>query len=44
MEYKTQTLQELKEKGPLAPRKKALVGIDGFVDVIRRLSIHDSFA
>ncbi|MEC7235756.1 MAG: PfkB family carbohydrate kinase [Verrucomicrobiota bacterium] len=34
MEYKTQTLQELKEKGPLAPRKKALVGIDGFVDVI----------
>jgi hypothetical protein len=36
MEYKTQTLQELKEKSPLAPNKKALVGIDGFVDVIVR--------
>lgn len=34
MEYKTQTLQELKEKAPLASSKKALVGIDGFVDVI----------
>ena len=34
MEYKTQTLQELKEKSPLASAKKALVGIDGFVDVI----------
>ena len=34
MERKTQTLQELKDKGPLAITKKALVGIDGFVDVI----------
>ncbi len=34
MEYKTQTLLELEEKGPLASSKKALVGIDGFVDVI----------
>jgi sugar/nucleoside kinase (ribokinase family) len=34
MEYKTQTLQELKEKSPLAPTKKALIGIDGFVDII----------
>jgi sugar/nucleoside kinase (ribokinase family) len=34
MEYKTQTLQELKQKAPLAHSKKALVGIDGFVDVI----------
>ena len=34
MEYKTQTLLELKEKSPLAPTKKALVGIDGFVDII----------
>jgi sugar/nucleoside kinase (ribokinase family) len=34
MEYKTQTLQELKEKSPLAGSKKALVGIDGFVDKI----------
>ncbi len=34
MEHKTQTLQELSEKGPLASSKKALVGIDGFVDVI----------
>lgn len=34
MEYKTQTLQELNEKGSLAGTKKALVGIDGFVDVI----------
>ena len=34
MEHKIQTLQELQEKGPLASTKKALVGIDGFVDVI----------
>jgi len=34
MEHKTQTLQELKEKSPLASTKKALVGIDGFVDII----------
>jgi hypothetical protein len=34
MEHKTQTLQELQEKSPLASTKKALVGIDGFVDVI----------
>jgi len=34
MDYKTQTIQELKEKSPLASTKKALVGIDGFVDVI----------
>ncbi|MGZ0657341.1 PfkB family carbohydrate kinase [Coraliomargarita sp. W4R72] len=34
MEYKIQTLEELKAKSPLASSKKALVGIDGFVDVI----------
>ena len=34
MEYKDQTIEELKEKSPLAATKKALVGIDGFVDVI----------
>lgn len=34
MEYKTQTLAELKEKGSRAESIKALVGIDGFVDVI----------
>ena len=34
MEHKTQTLQELKEKSSLVSSKKALVGIDGFVDVI----------
>lgn len=34
MEYKNQTLLELKEKSPLAKSKKALVGIDGFVDII----------
>jgi len=34
MEYKERTLSELKEKGPLAPSIKALVGIDGFVDLI----------
>ncbi len=34
MDYKTQTLQELKEKAPTVGSKKALVGIDGFVDKI----------
>lgn len=34
MKHKTQTLQELRERSPLANTKKALVGIDGFVDVI----------
>ena len=34
MEHKTQTLQELKEKSSLVSSKKALVGIDGFVDII----------
>jgi sugar/nucleoside kinase (ribokinase family) len=34
MEFKTQTLEELKEKSPLATTKNALVGIDGFVDII----------
>ncbi len=34
MEYKTQTLKELKEKSSLARSKKAFVGIDGFVDII----------
>ena len=34
MEHKNQTLQELKEKGPLAGSINALVGIDGFVDKI----------
>lgn len=34
MKHKTQTLKELKEKSPLAGSKNALVGIDGFVDVI----------
>lgn len=34
MEYKTLTLTELKEKASLAPSKRALVGIDGFVDRI----------
>jgi sugar/nucleoside kinase (ribokinase family) len=34
MHYKTKTLEELKEKGPLAGSKKALIGIDGFVDII----------
>ena len=34
MEHKTQTLEELKAKSPLANSKKALVGIDGFVDLI----------
>ncbi|MDQ8194978.1 PfkB family carbohydrate kinase [Coraliomargarita sp. SDUM461004] len=34
MEYKTQTLQELADKSSLAATKNALVGIDGFVDVI----------
>lgn len=34
MEHKNQTLQELKEKSPLANSINALVGIDGFVDKI----------
>ncbi len=34
MEFKSLTLQELQEKGPIASQKKALVGIDGFVDKI----------
>jgi sugar/nucleoside kinase (ribokinase family) len=34
MEHKNQTLEELKEKSPLIRTKKALVGIDGFVDII----------
>ena len=34
MEHTTKTLKELKEKAPFARSKKALVGIDGFVDVI----------
>jgi len=34
MKYKIQTLAELKEKGSRAGSIKALVGIDGFVDVI----------
>lgn len=34
MEYKTKTLAELKAHAHLASTKKALVGIDGFVDKI----------
>ena len=34
MDNKIQTLNELKDKAPLACTKKALVGIDGFVDKI----------
>ena len=34
MQYKTQTLQELKEKAPRIGSKKALIGMDGFVDKI----------
>lgn len=34
MEHKNKTLQELKEKSPIACTKHALIGIDGFVDII----------
>jgi len=34
MEYKTQTLEELKANASTASSKKAIVGIDGFVDKI----------
>lgn len=34
MEYKQKTLEELKENTPRASSKQALVGMDGFVDII----------